>query len=91
MRELLNNREWQYSPIGFLDDDATKVGKVIHGFKVFGGNGALATVCRQHEIDEVLISSSRMSEERVRELQRCCKEEQIVLKRMRIGIEELKD
>jgi UDP-GlcNAc:undecaprenyl-phosphate/decaprenyl-phosphate GlcNAc-1-phosphate transferase len=91
LRELLNNREWQYSPIGFLDDDAAKVGKVIHGLKVFGGNGALATACRQHEIDEVLISSSRMSAERVRELQRCCKQEQIVLKRMRIRIEELKD
>src|SRR5438128_175008 len=84
LRELLNNREWQYSPIGFLDDDAAKVGKVIHGLKVFGGNGALATVCRQQEIDEVLISSSRMSDERVHELKRCCKEEQIVLKRMRI-------
>ena len=91
LRELLNNNEWQYSPIGFLDDDPAKSGKVIHGLRVFGSNGALASVCREHRIDEVLISSSRMSEERVQEILRCCKEQEIVMKRMRIRIEELKD
>jgi UDP-GlcNAc:undecaprenyl-phosphate GlcNAc-1-phosphate transferase len=89
LRELQNNREWLYSPIGFLDDDPAKVGKVIHGLKVFGGNGALPTVCREHQISEVLISSSRMPEARVEEILRCCELEQIKLKRMRIRIEEL--
>jgi UDP-GlcNAc:undecaprenyl-phosphate GlcNAc-1-phosphate transferase len=91
LRELLNNRDWQYSPIGFLDDDAAKVGKVIHGLKVLGGNGALETLCSQHDIDQVVISCSRMPEERVREIQRSCKEAQIMLKRMQIRIEEISD
>jgi UDP-GlcNAc:undecaprenyl-phosphate GlcNAc-1-phosphate transferase len=91
LRELLNNNEWQYSPVGFLDDDPAKSGKVIHGLRVFGSNGALASVCREQRIDEVLISSARMSDERVREIMRCCKEQEIALKRMRIRIEELKD
>lgn len=87
LRELRNNQDWHYAPIGFLDDDPAKVGKEIHGLKVFGGNGDLMDVCRQHQIDEVLISSSKMSEERIQELWRCCGEEAIVLKRMRIRIE----
>jgi UDP-GlcNAc:undecaprenyl-phosphate GlcNAc-1-phosphate transferase len=91
LRELQNNREWLYSPVGFLDDDPAKAGKVIHGLKVFGGNGELPTVCREHQVDEVLISSSRMSAERIREIQSCCQDEQVKLKRMRIRIEELKD
>src|SRR5215203_345802 len=91
LRELRNNRQLQLSPIGFLDDDPAKSGKVIHGLKVFGGNGDLGTVCSQHEVDEVVISSLKMSEERVEEILKCCAEKQIRVKRMRITMEELTD
>jgi UDP-GlcNAc:undecaprenyl-phosphate GlcNAc-1-phosphate transferase len=66
LRVLRNYREWPYSPVGFLDDDTAKKGKVIHGLKVFGGNGDLRSVCQEHQIEEVLLSSARMSAERVR-------------------------
>ncbi|HVG33472.1 MAG TPA: hypothetical protein VM911_10340, partial [Pyrinomonadaceae bacterium] len=35
LREMLNNRELQYAPVGFVDDDPRKKGKVIHGLRVF--------------------------------------------------------
>ena len=89
LRELRNNRELQLSPIGFLDDDPAKSGKVIHGLRVFGGNGDLSAVCAQHEIDEVVISSMKMTEERIQEVLRCCSEKQIAVKRMRITMEDL--
>jgi UDP-GlcNAc:undecaprenyl-phosphate GlcNAc-1-phosphate transferase len=89
LRELLNNRELKYAPIGFVDDDPNKKGKVIHGLRVFGGNGTLRKVCREHQVEEVLISSSRFSDERVAEIMSDCEAEQIALKRMRIRIEEI--
>jgi UDP-GlcNAc:undecaprenyl-phosphate GlcNAc-1-phosphate transferase len=89
LRELQNNRDLKLSPVGFLDDDPAKNGKVIHGLKVFGGNGDLGKVCLQHDIEEVLISSSRMSTERVEEILRSCKEQHVTVKRMRITIEDL--
>ncbi len=89
LRELLNNRELQYAPVGFVDDDPNKKGKVIHGLRVFGGNGALRSICREHRIDEVLISSMRVTEERVREIMRDCEDQHITLKRMRIRIETI--
>jgi UDP-GlcNAc:undecaprenyl-phosphate GlcNAc-1-phosphate transferase len=89
LRELLNNRDLRYAPVGFLDDDPAKSGKVIHGFKVFAGNGDLGSVCKQNEVDELLISSSRMPEERVQEIVRLCQELNIAVKRMRITIENL--
>jgi UDP-GlcNAc:undecaprenyl-phosphate GlcNAc-1-phosphate transferase len=91
LRELLNNRALKYSPVGFLDDDPAKNGKVIHGLKVYGGNGDLNSVCRQHEVDEVLISSSRMSEERLQEILGFCRKQNILVKRMRITIEDLSE
>lgn len=91
LRELLNNRDLQYAPVGFVDDDPTKKGKVIHGLKVFGGNGMLRGLCREQRIDEVLISSSRFSAERIAEILRDCEAEQVTLKRMRIRIEKVSD
>jgi UDP-GlcNAc:undecaprenyl-phosphate/decaprenyl-phosphate GlcNAc-1-phosphate transferase len=90
LREILNNRDLKYAPVGFLDDDPAKNGKVIHGLKVLAVNGDLTAVCKQHRVDELLISSSRMSEERVQEIVVRCNEEEIVVRRMRITIEELR-
>jgi UDP-GlcNAc:undecaprenyl-phosphate GlcNAc-1-phosphate transferase len=89
LRELLNNRDLQYSPVGFVDDDPSKKGKVIHGLKVYGGNGDLSTICKQHEVHEVLISSAKMTDERMKEILGFCKENQIAVRRMRITIEDL--
>lgn len=89
LRELLNNRELELSPVGFVDDDAAKRGKLIHGLRVFGGNGDLGAICDQHAVDEVVISSLKMSDERIREVVKCCSEKDIAVKRMRITIEEL--
>ena len=89
LRELLNNRALKYAPVGFLDDDPAKNGKLIHGLKVYGGNGDLDSVCRQHEVDEVLISSSRMTEERLQEILGFCRSQNILVRRMRITIEDL--
>jgi UDP-GlcNAc:undecaprenyl-phosphate GlcNAc-1-phosphate transferase len=91
LRELMNNRELQYAPVGFVDDDPNKKGKVIHGLKVFGGNGQLRDICREQRVDEVLISSSRFSRERVAEILHDCAEAQVALKRMRIEIETISD
>lgn len=89
LRELLNNRALNYSPVGFLDDDPAKSGKLIHGLKVYGGNGDLNSVCEKHDVDEVLISSSRMSEERLQDILGFCRTQNILVKRMRITIEDV--
>ena len=89
LRELRNNSELGLSPVGFLDDDASKSGKVIHGLRVFGGNGELVQICEQQQIDEVVISSLKMSDERIETVLKSCSERQIVVKRMRITIEDL--
>ncbi|MGI9067118.1 MAG: hypothetical protein ACR2HX_12040 [Pyrinomonadaceae bacterium] len=89
LRELLNNRELKYAPVGFLDDDPAKNGKVIHGLKVYSSNGDLNSVCRQHDVNEVLISISSMPEERLQEIRGFCRTHDISVKRMRITIEDL--
>ena len=89
LRELINNRELQCAPVGFMDDDPKKRGKVIHGFPVFGGNGLLADIVTRHNIEQILISSPRISADRVDEILRECEVHNIELKRMAITIENV--
>ena len=91
LRELLNNRELRYAPVGFMDDDPNKQGKVIHGFRVFGGNGLLEKIVSEQQVEQVLISSPRISEERIAEIWRECEAHNIELKRMSIKIENIAD
>jgi UDP-GlcNAc:undecaprenyl-phosphate GlcNAc-1-phosphate transferase len=87
LREMRNNLQLQYTPVGFVDDDPHKKGRVIHGLRVFGGNGQLRRVCDEQRVEEVLISSTKIPDERLRQILRDCEEAQITLKRMRIEIE----
>jgi UDP-GlcNAc:undecaprenyl-phosphate GlcNAc-1-phosphate transferase len=91
LRELLNNRELSYAPIGFIDDDPKKQGKVIHGFRVFGGNGMLGKIVSDHQIEQLLISTPRISEARLAEILRECEVHSVQLKRMSIRIESVSD
>jgi UDP-GlcNAc:undecaprenyl-phosphate GlcNAc-1-phosphate transferase len=89
LREVLNNRELQLTPVGFVDDDPHKKGKVIHGLRVFGGNGSLRNICEEQRIAEVLISSTQISDERLAAILQDCETAQVTLKRMRIQIDQL--
>ncbi|TMP96242.1 MAG: hypothetical protein E6L09_15295 [Verrucomicrobia bacterium] len=89
LRELLNNRELLYAPVGFMDDDPKKAGKVIHGLRVFGGNGLFPKIVTRHNVEQVLISTPRITEERIAELWRECEARNIDLKRMSIRIESV--
>ncbi len=89
LREVLNNSELQLTPVGFVDDDPLKRGRVIHGYCVFGGNGSLQRICEEQRVAEVVISSTRLTDERLSEIRRDCAAASVLLRRMRIQIEPL--
>jgi UDP-GlcNAc:undecaprenyl-phosphate GlcNAc-1-phosphate transferase len=89
LREIFNNRELECVPVGFIDDDPLKKGKVIHGLRVLGGNEQLAEICRAQNVREVLISSSKFSAARLQDIMRGCEQENIQFKRMHISFEPL--
>lgn len=87
LRELKNNPEWEYTPIGFVDDDPLKKGKVIHGLKVYGGNGSLESICKENDVQEILLSFRSISPERLKEVRFICDGANVSLKRALIKIE----
>ena len=64
MRELLNNAQYAYSPVGFIDDDAAKAGRLLHGVRIFGSH-QLNEVAQAHGVREVLISSLKVPENKL--------------------------
>jgi UDP-GlcNAc:undecaprenyl-phosphate/decaprenyl-phosphate GlcNAc-1-phosphate transferase len=89
LRELKNNPDWNYSPVGFVDDDEKKTNSVIHGLKVFGGNGSLSTICKENEVQEILLTIRQMSPEKLREVKDICDDSDILLKRAWLKIESI--
>jgi len=89
LRELENNPDWEYKPIGFIDDDPLKEDKVIHGLPVFGGNGSLPSICKTNDVQEILLSFRDISPERLKEVRVLCNDSNISLKRAWIKIEPI--
>ncbi len=87
LRELNNNPEWNYTAVAFIDDDPLKKDMVIHGLKVFDGNGSLAELCRQKDIAEILVSIRNMPPERLRKIREICRDTNVTIKRAQITIE----
>jgi UDP-GlcNAc:undecaprenyl-phosphate GlcNAc-1-phosphate transferase len=64
-RELLNNPSLRYVPVAFIDDDAAKAGRLIHGVRVYSPAASLAEICRKLGAKEVLISTAKITKERL--------------------------
>ncbi|HVR40026.1 MAG TPA: hypothetical protein VMU84_13095 [Thermoanaerobaculia bacterium] len=84
-RELFNNQDLQYAPVGFIDDDLKKAGKVMYGLKVFSG-AELAKVCESERVEEVVLSTSRVGHARLTDIARICDRIGVPLRQMRIEL-----
>jgi len=89
LREIRNNPELNYLPVGFIDDDPTKQGKTIHGLRVFGSNGMLADTCRRNGVQEILISCRNIKPENLQRVKRFCRVENIALRKMELKLEDI--
>ena len=56
IRDMARNNFNEFYPVGFLDDDKTKVGTYIHGVKVLDTTDKLKDVISKHSADAVIIA-----------------------------------
>jgi UDP-GlcNAc:undecaprenyl-phosphate/decaprenyl-phosphate GlcNAc-1-phosphate transferase len=64
IRELLNNPAYCYQPVGFIDDDARKTGRLLRGYRIFSSDD-LPGLISSHGVSEVLVSSLKVPESRL--------------------------
>lgn len=89
LRELNNNPQWSLQAVGFIDDDPLKKDKLIHGLRVFDGNGTLGDICREKEVAEILISIRDLPPERLKSIRAVCEDADVTLKRAHFKIEPI--
>lgn len=71
-RDLKRNPSLDYEVVGFIDDDVRKGGRQIHGLEVLGTVDSLEELCREHEVDELLVAIPGATlEEHKRIFERC--------------------
>ena len=82
IRELLNNPAYCYQPVGFIDDDARKTGRLLRGYQIFSSDD-LPGLISSHGVCEVLVSSLKVPESRLDGLRNMG----VGLKRLKIDLE----
>ena len=72
LRALREHPEKGYLPVGFIDDDARKIGKTIAGLEVLGTTRDLTYIARKREIQEVVIAIPSAPGGKIRDIIRQC-------------------
>ena len=71
-REIQNRGDLGLEVKGFIDDDAAKLGSVIHGVKVLGTAQDLPRLVSRLDVDHVVITVAHAGRKQIRELVKIC-------------------
>jgi UDP-GlcNAc:undecaprenyl-phosphate GlcNAc-1-phosphate transferase len=87
LRELQNNIALGLHPVGFVDDDPQKLGRVIHGVRVLGPLEKLQELAGSTKIDEVVVATTKLTADRAALAAQMCQSAGLNFRRMRIALE----
>lgn len=82
IKEMKNNKNSKYNPIALIDDDKYKVGKSILGIKIEGTRKDIIKVCKEKEIETIIIAAPSMNEEDKKEILDKCKKTECKIQMM---------
>ncbi len=66
VREIQNNSQLKLKAVGFIDDDRSKLNKILHNVPVVGNSRKIPALVKELEIDEIIIAMPSVSGEQIR-------------------------
>jgi FlaA1/EpsC-like NDP-sugar epimerase len=90
VREINSNPQMKYRVVGLVDDDKSKIGRLIHGIKVHGNIDELNEIVNRNEVNEILIAMPSSPGKTMRRIVENCESTKIHYKTLP-GIGELID
>jgi len=79
-RDMMRHPEYDYDPVGFVDDDPAKRKMVVQGVPVLGGREDIPKIAKEHDIDEIFITIPSVTGEKIREILPYCEETEAEIK-----------
>jgi len=76
-KEILARPDLGIKPVGFLDDDAMKIGTVVHGLRVHGPSSQVAALCAKQGARQALITIASAQRSEIRALVERCNDASI--------------
>ncbi len=61
LQALLNRKENEINPVGFLDDDPHLEGKYLNGYPIFGSHWRLEGMLRKNIVDEIIVANEEIN------------------------------
>ena len=77
VKELQVSPQLGMIPVGYVDDNPTKIGKIIHGVKVLGPLKEIPEIAKRCSVAEVIVAMPTVPGEVVRSVNRLCREARI--------------
>lgn len=72
LREIRKNKDLDYYPVGFLDDDLRKVGGRMHGLPVLGTREDIPNLVQSKGVEEVIIAIPSAPETQIAGIRELC-------------------
>jgi FlaA1/EpsC-like NDP-sugar epimerase len=79
-REIRENASLRYNVVGFLDDDRSKVGRLIHGVPVLGSTEEIKAIAQRMKAEEALIAIPSLTSGQMRAMVEHCKQSGLAFK-----------
>ena len=89
-REMLDNRDWGYAPVCFVDDDESKRGQRLRGLPVLGPLERIPELVRDLKIGQIVVAVPSVRADRLRRIATLCESAKVPF-RILPGVGELLD
>jgi UDP-GlcNAc:undecaprenyl-phosphate GlcNAc-1-phosphate transferase len=89
LREILRNATHQALPLGFIDDDPWKQGRLLNGYPILGSLETLERVLVDHKVRGVIVGSERIPLDSLLQARSICSRAGVWLMRFSVGLTAL--
>lgn len=87
IKELLQNHRHELRPVGWMDDDETKLNRMLYGYRIYGGKDKLTEICEKVKPYIIMISTDAISAEDEEEIRKLTGKQAIQLGRFAMSIQ----
>jgi UDP-GlcNAc:undecaprenyl-phosphate GlcNAc-1-phosphate transferase len=86
LQRILSDDRFHLTPVGFLDESTALEGTHLNGYPIFGGHWKIPKVLRQYKVEEIIISTQKLSPQVLLRLKKATRDYGIKLRKLQADI-----